>query len=69
MAQELQESIPVWEKRITRCRRSDKSTSVTKSYNSHWDTVNSGKRGSLYSYHIIKELKYQGETFDCFNSQ
>lgn len=55
-----QEGIPVWEKRITRSRRSDKSTIVAKSYNSHWEIV-SGETGNLYSYQIIKELKNQGE--------
>lgn len=55
MAQELQDDIPVWEKRITRSRWSGKGTSVTESYNLHWEVV-SIKWDNLNSYPLLKNL-------------
>lgn len=62
------EGIPLWEKIITRGKRSGKETSITVSYTSHWETV-SVKWNNLSFYQIIKEMICQGETFDCFDNQ
>lgn len=68
MAQEWQEGIPVWDKRITQGRRSGKKTSVAELHNSDWEAV-SVKLAQVNSYQIIKELQCQGKTFGCFAGQ
>lgn len=67
MAQQRQDSIPVWEKRVTRGRRSGKETTAMESYNSHCEAV-SVKWNNPNFHQTMKELKCQGETFDCFDS-
>lgn len=41
---------------------------MTGSYTPHWEAVRV-EWNDQNSYQIIKELKCQGETFDCFDNQ